>query len=162
MADLRVVEADVLAAALRTLAGVSWPVPVDEVPGLVASLGWTVAPGSSSRSLEADTGWALSSAAADFSSDKLALATVSFRVTDDLLDASPWRGRLLRDAFTVAVAVATSEFGEPTARIAGPTPQVWWDLLGGGRLEIAVADTSVTVGVYSAEYADEVRRLGPK
>lgn len=161
MADVRVVEPDVLAAALRTLAGVDWPVPVDEVPGLVAALGWTVLPGTGGRSLQADTGWALSSAAADFSSDKLALATVSFGITDDLFDVSPWRGRLLREAFIAAVAVATPELGEPTGRIAGPTAQVWWDFLGGGRLEIAVADTSVAVGVYSAEYAEEVRRLGP-
>jgi hypothetical protein len=160
VAALPIVDADLLAAALRTLAGASWPIPVDEVPGLVASLGWAVVPGTAGRSLQADTGWALRSAPADFTSDKLALATVTFCITDDLLDASPWRGRLLRDAFTAAVAVASPEFGEPTGRVAGPTPQVWWDLPGGGRIEIAVADTSVTVGAYSGEYADEVRSLG--
>jgi hypothetical protein len=159
VAALQVVDADVLTAALRTLAGASWPIPVDEVPGLVASLGWAVVPGTEGRSLQADTGWPLSSAAANFTSDKLGLATVSFAVTDDLLDASPWRGRLLRDAFTTVVAVATPEVGEPTGRVAGATPQVWWDLPNGGRIEIAVADTSVMVGAYSSEYADDVRRL---
>lgn len=154
------VDADVLSAALRTLAGVSWPVPVDEVPDLVASLGWTVVPGTGGRSLQADPGWELSSAPADFVSDKLGLATVSFPVTDDLLDASPWRGRLLREALAAAVAIAAPHLGEPTGRIAGPSPQVWYDLPAGGRIEIVASDTSVIVGAYSAEYADEVRRLG--
>ena len=159
MTDPRVVDATELARVLRTLAAVRWPVPVDEVPGLVATLGWTVVAGTGGRSLHARTGWALDGAPADFSSDKLGLATVSFGVTDEVPDAAPWRGRLLRDAFTTVAAVASAEFGAPTGGVPRPDPQAWWDLPGGGRIEIGVGDTSVAVGVYSAEYADEVRSL---
>jgi hypothetical protein len=159
MTDPRVVDATVLGPVLRTLARIDWPVPVDEVPHLVASLGWTVVPGTEGRSLRALTGWALDGAAADFSSDRLGLATVSFGATDDVLDDSPWRGRLLRDAFAVVAGVAAAEFGAPTGGVPRPDPQAWWDLPGGGRIEIGVGATSVTVGAYSAEYADEVRGL---
>ncbi|WP_375482458.1 DUF6301 family protein [uncultured Jatrophihabitans sp.] len=159
MAGARGIDANALAKALRIFAGVRWPVAVDDVPDLVASLGWTIVPGTGGRSLQAQTGRTSHRTPAELTSDKLGLATVSFDITDDVPDASTWGGRLLRESFTDAAAIVATELGAPSGRFGGSTPQAWWDLPGGSRVEVGVGATAVTVGVYSAEYAEEIRTL---
>ena len=160
MVNPRMVDADVLAAALRTLAAVSWPVPIGDVPALVAALGWTVVPGTEGEFLKADTGWPVSRTTADFSSDRFGLTEVSFPVSDIVLDKTPWRADFINDALSTAVATATAELGGPSTRIRKPNPKVWWDLPNGGRITVSAIELAVSVDVHSAEYSAVMRDLG--
>ncbi len=160
MSDTRTVDAGTLSAAVRTLTAISWPVPVDDVARVVADLGWTVVAGTEGEFLKADTGWGLSRSIADLSSDDGALTTISFRVTDVVSAETPWRADFINDAFATSVTTVGAELGAPTTRRRKPTPQVAWELSNGGRLTVSGIESSVSVVVVSAEYAEVLRELG--
>lgn len=159
MADATVVPAERVAALLAQLAALSWPIPQDDVPALVTDLGWAVVPGTEGADLEAETDFALNRAIADFSSDKGELTSISFDLTDVVVDETPWRAAFLRDAFADIAAAAIEALGPPSKRIMKPRAKAWWELANGGRITVSTLDVSVVAEVTSARYADVMRNL---
>ena len=159
MTDARLVPGGVLSPALSTFASLTWPVPDSKLPGLISALGWSVLPGTEDPYLKADTGFDINRQIADFSSHDATLTSVSFRVSDVVVDETPWRDDFLQDAFASAVDCASRALGRWSSRSRGSRPQAVWDLPSGGHITISRAKSSVSVEVESAEYAGATRCL---
>lgn len=87
----RVAPLDEVVRVFGVFARVSWPVVDAAVGSLVEQLGWKIVSDPSDEFVRADTGWALSRPTADLSSDSGELTSVSFRITDVVLDEVDWR-----------------------------------------------------------------------
>ena len=159
MTTLRTAKPDEVAEVLRRIAGLSWPIPMDDEPAVVEQLGWTVVPGTEGRYLQADTGWGLNRSSADFASGRIEqLTSITFRVTDIIDEPDAASDDFPADAFADVVAAALRVLGEPSERSRRP-PTVTWLTAGGGSIAISHSDAAVTVNAYSAKLTTAKRTL---
>ncbi|MEV5570966.1 DUF6301 family protein [Spirillospora sp. NPDC052269] len=136
-----------LAAAFRDL---HWSWAAQDVPGLVAALGWSVhvalqstvwlnvgfGPTSGSVKLENGTDAVMVNAATCSSANPDATGP----------EAARDRARL-RDEFARVVGLTTERLGEPSARIHGESPEVRWE---GPRTTVGVRSSEVRVTLFVA------------
>jgi hypothetical protein len=161
MAEANATSAEQIAALLSRFAAVTWPVPEAEVSALVNTLGWSVTSDSGKGIVLADSALPINRSDAELTCVRGELNSVSFAVTDVVLEQTPWREEFLRDAFADVVDGATQALGAPAKRLRKPNPQVRWELANGGRVTITMLSVSISVEVASAHYAEALRTLGP-
>ena len=160
MSDAHVAPIELVSDVLARIAAITWPVAEADEPALVEALGWTVVPGTEGRYLEAETGWPINRSTADFSSGRIEqLTSISFSVTDVVAEPAPWRADFLNDALAEIVTAVKSVLGSPTATRRRPEPEAIWKLANGGRITIAIIESSVDVIAHSAEYAEVMDTL---
>jgi hypothetical protein len=160
MAEANAASPEQIASLLARFAALTWPVPQDDLPSLVGALGWSVTSDSGEGDVLADSALPINRPTAQLTCIRGELNSVSFAVTDVVLEQTPWRAGFLQDAFADIVAGATQALGSPAKRTRKPSPEVRWELANGGRVTITMLSASISVAVDSARYADALRTLG--
>ncbi|MCL2471915.1 MAG: DUF6301 family protein [Propionibacteriaceae bacterium] len=153
VADPRIVTEDELRPVLNILANLTWPIPFDQAPNIIAQLGWSMFGKKS----------ALSTLPVSLKTVGLGrlngeLSRVEFRVSDTVGDDSPSGRRVLEQSFLPMSVTISSSLG------VGPTGELWghpglrWDLPSGGRVNLPAGLSALQIQVWSKQLAD-VERL---
>lgn len=160
MPEANAASGEQITSLLTRFAALAWPIPEAEVPALVKTLGWSVSSDNGSGIVLADSALPINRSDAELTCVRGELNSVSFAVTDVVVQQTLWRDEFLRDAFADIVASATQELGSASKRRHKPSPQVLWELINSGRITITMLSVSIAVEVASARYAEAMRALG--
>lgn len=159
MSGFNVVSEEELHPVLDRLLDRSWPIPMSDVPDLVAELGWTLQGRRTARST-----LPVSLNIVSFLGVRGEIGSIMFRLSDTLPDESVASKKKVMSAFPGAKQMISSCLGfEPTR------PRPWgmfgfsWELPDGRQVNLLDGSDSIVLDVWSKRNADIERdeiRLG--
>ncbi len=142
MVERRVLPEGALAALVTGLRDLRWSWDAAEIDGVAERFGWRV-DSRSARVIGLDVGFGFHTGTVEIDK-KGRVERLHVAVCTPVPESNAtW----LRDVFATTVAAATSALGEPTSRVPGGLPEVWWR---NRESTVGVVRMSVQVDVFLA------------
>ena len=131
-----------------------WPLTPDKVPGVMAALGWEK---SEDALYEANFPLNMPDLSVSSSRQEYGLNTISWNVTDVVLEGSVERDGFMNDAYTGYVKEFGDLWGKPKRLRRKEFVASQWDVSNGCRVKVMNHYSVVGVYIYSPSYGQVLR-----
>ncbi|MEV6062069.1 DUF6301 family protein [Nocardia asteroides] len=153
MTNWRAMPAEEAADLAKALHSLDWSWALDDAPAVADKFGWHIS-SSRPRRIRVDTAFGPDSGA--FRAKDSQVTRIDLQLTDF---AGPDQLAEVPACFDGISAAITVELGEPTARVAGPPPQLRW---AGPKATLVIERSAASVWLYliiNARLADDDRNI---